>query len=170
MSIYETKFSHDRVHRYTLWREWADLFAERDRRPRFVNFICLNPSTATETLDDPTMRKCIKFAKTWGYDAMCVTNIFAFRSTDPEGMKAAADPVGPANDSFIKLVARDADLVVAAWSQHAGHRRRSEEVREILRGTLRPVHYLRMGVGKNPEPWHPLYLPDCTKPQPWVTI
>lgn len=162
-----TLFSDDRVYRYTLWREWADLFTTT---LRVVNFICLNPSTATETLDDPTMRKCIKFSKAWGYDAMCVTNIFAYRATNPEEMKAAADPVGPDNDNWIRHVALQSDLVVAAWSQHAGHRGRSKEVRDLLVRMGKPVHYLRMGTGQAPEPWHPLYLPDSTKPEVWVTI
>jgi hypothetical protein len=166
---YQTTFSTDRVHRYTLWREWVSVFTNEDDF-HFVNFICLNPSTATETKDDPTMRKCIKFAKAWGYDAMCVTNIFAFRSTDPEGMKAAADPIGPDNDYFLENVASDADLVVAAWSQHATFMGRGRDVQKMLASLMKPIHYLRMGTGKDPQPWHPLYLPDSTKPQLWVTI
>lgn len=138
--------------------------------PRFVNFICLNPSTATETLDDPTMRRCIKFAKMWGYDAMCVTNIFAFRATDPKDMMAAEDPVGPGNNYWITRVAEDSDLVVAAWSQHATFKGRADEVKALLRRTHKPVHYLRMGKGPGGQPHHPLYLPDSTKPILWVTM
>lgn len=165
---YQTTFSTDRVHRYTLWREWNDVFV--DKPDEYVNFICLNPSTATETLDDPTMRKCIKFAKSWGYGAMCVTNIFAYRATNPEVMKVATDPIGPENDYFIENVAEGAALVIASWSQHASFRGRGLAVKDLLQRIGKPVHYLRMGMGKDPQPWHPLYLPDSTKPTLWVTI
>lgn len=167
--MYKTTFSEDRVYRYTLWREWSMGILEPDN-PGYVNFICLNPSTATETLDDPTMRKCIKFAKSWGYSAMCVTNIFAFRSTDPEGMKVAPEPIGKDNDYFIQTVANDAEHVIAAWSQHASFKGRGRAVKTMLDRLGISMHYLRMGTGKDPQPWHPLYLPDSTKPQLWVTI
>lgn len=162
-----TIFSPDRLYRYTLWRDWPDLFVPF---PRCVNFICLNPSTATETVDDPTMRKCIKFCKSWGYQSMCVTNIFAFRQTSPQEMMKFPEPVGPDNDYWLKFVAERVDLVIAAWSQHGGHRGRSREVRALLQDIGKPVHILRMGTGPNPEPWHPLYLPDSSQPIEWVTI
>lgn len=168
---FETVFSEDRTHRYTLWREWSMGILEPDN-PGFVNFICLNPSTATETVDDPTMRKCIKFAKSWGYGAMCVTNIFGYRATDPEDMKAFAraggDPVGPQNDYFIQLAAVTAELVVCAWSQHATFMGRGGDVKEMLEEAGVTLHYFKMGVGKDPQPHHPLYLPDSTKPVLWL--
>lgn len=80
-------FSRSRIYRYELWRRWAD-------GGRYVNFICLNPSTADEHKDDPTVRKCVKFARTWGYGAMCITNLFAYRATDRSVIKKVADPVG----------------------------------------------------------------------------
>jgi hypothetical protein len=161
-------FSQDEVYRYTLWREWGGMLAEPDCP--YVNFICLNPSTATDTKDDNTMRKCIKFSRAWGYDAMCVTNIFAFRSTDPAGLLTTADPIGPLNNGYIYGVAKYAGLVIAAWSQHGGFLGRSTWVRQILRGFNRPIYYLRMGEGKHPEPYHPLYLLDVTKPVLWENI
>ncbi len=164
-----TTFSEDRRHRYTLWREWDLMFGDSSS-PRFVNFICLNPSTATETLDDPTIKRCIRFSKRWGYDAMCVTNIFAYRATNPVDMMVQDDPVGPDNDAWLRQVATDASLVIAAWSGHASFKGRSSEVRALLREIGKPVHYLKMGSGKNPEPWHPLYLPNSTEPVPWATI
>jgi len=150
-------FSACRKYRYTLWRNWSD-------GGRYVNFICLNPSTADETNDDPTMRKCIKFAKAWGYDAMCATNIFAYRATDPKEMKRQAEPIGESNDYYIHNIAHNAALVVAAWSQHGTHLERSKQVREILTGL--DVHMLKMG---SKEPWHPLYLKDSTVPVPFST-
>lgn len=164
-----TTFSDDRLYRYTLWREWGGIFADGSN-PQFVNFICLNPSTADETKDDPTMRRCIRFSKAWGYDAMCVTNIFAYRATNPVDMMSQEDPVGPDNDSWIRRVAEDAAMVVVGWSGHGGFRGRANKVRDILREIGRPIFYLKMGAGKDPQPWHPLYLPNSTQPIPWFTI
>ena len=77
--LQRTIFSQDREFRYTLWRQWG-------RVVKTVAFIGLNPSTADEQVDDPTVRRCIRFAKDWGYDAMWMMNIFAFRATDPKVM------------------------------------------------------------------------------------
>jgi hypothetical protein len=88
----ETVFSPDRKHRYPLWREWQDIFSQEFR---FVNFICLNPSTATETIDDPTIKRCMRFSRRWGYDGMCVTNIFAYRATNPVDMMTPGRPGRP---------------------------------------------------------------------------
>lgn len=153
------EFSQCRQYRYTLWRSVSDRV-----QLSYVNFICLNPSTADETKDDNTIRKCKKFAKTWGFDAMCVTNLFAWRDTSPNQMKLQPEPIGPENDFWLTRIARDADLVVAAWSQHGGFLGRSKDVLTLLPD--RPK-ILRMGTGKNPEPWHPLYLPDSTEPMEW---
>lgn len=147
--------SRDRVYRYELWRRWSD-------GVRYVNFICLNPSTADGQTDDPTVKKCVKFARSWGYDALCITNLFAYRSVSPAVMKAFVDPVGLGNDRHLKKVAEGASLVVAAWSQHGCFKNRSAVVREMLR--RHDLHYLRITGG---EPWHPLYLPDCTQPSRW---
>ena len=77
-------------------------------------FIGLNPSTADETIDDPTIRRCISFSKDWGYGALCMTNLFAFRATDPAVMKAHPEPVGEANDGTLVEFALSAGVVVAA--------------------------------------------------------
>ncbi len=149
-------FSRSRIYRYTLWRRWSD-------GHRYVNFIGLNPSTADENVDDPTIRKCVKFAKTWGFDAMCMTNLFAFRATNPKVMKEAMDPIGYGNNRHLLIVANGASMIVAAWSQYGNFMHRSSAVRRLLRRF--DVHYLRI---TNGEPWHPLYLPDNTRPSLWV--
>jgi hypothetical protein len=158
-------FSQDEVYRYTLWREWGGMLEPGDRR--YVNFICLNPSTATDTKDDNTIRRCTRFARLWGYTAMCVTNIFAFRSTDPVGLLTIPDPIGPLNNDYILEIASEASLVICAWSQHAGLNNRGPEVREMLEGWATP-HYLKMS--KTGHPYHPLYLPSDTKPVLWENI
>ena len=152
-------FSPCRKYRYTLWRTWPRMLGHL---PGYVNFICLNPSTADETTDDNTIRKCVKFAKAWGYGAMCVTNLFAWRSTNRQVLKTLFDPIGPENDWHLVNIANNADLVVAAWSQDGGLFARSAYVRSMVE---KPIHILRMGKS---EPWHPLYLPDITRPTLWT--
>lgn len=150
-------FDQRRVYRYELWRRWSD-------GQRYVNFICLNPSTADENTDDPTVRKCVKFAKSWGFDALCITNLFAFRSTDSKAMMKALDPVGLGNNRHILNVAQDAALIVCAWSRNGAFMGRGSKVRQLIRKF--DPHYLRITLG---QPWHPLYLPDNTLPSRWYS-
>jgi len=126
----------------------------------YVMFIGLNPSTADETADDPTIRRCIGYTKAWGYSALCMTNLFAYRATDPRAMKAQINPVGPEGDRWLFECAREASVVVAAWGTHGGHNDRDREVLEILR--WRQLSCL--GVTKAGYPKHPLYLPSELKP------
>lgn len=156
LEVEKAKFSPCQQYRYTLWRRWGT--------GGYVNFICLNPSTADDQKDDNTIRKCVKFAKSWGYDAMCVTNLFAYRSTDRSVLKHVTDPIGPDNDQTLIDIAAGARLIVAAWSQDGHLFGRSMWIRSMIH---RPIHYLRMGTGKHPEPWHPLYLPDISRPIEW---
>jgi hypothetical protein len=124
-------------------------------------FVGLNPSTADETLDDPTIRRCIGFAKDWGYSGLCMTNLFAFRATDPAKMLAAQDPVGPDNDKVLQELAQNAGVVVAAWGTHGAHLKRDAHVRSLLTR----LHCLRLT--KAGFPGHPLYLPKNLTPQPY---
>lgn len=125
-------------------------------------FIGLNPSTADETLDDPTIRRCIAFAKAWGYGGLCMANLFAFRATDPAVMKAHPAPIGPENDMKLTMLAVDAGIVIAAWGAHGTHLGRGERVKHALAAKL---HYLRLT--KDGHPGHPLYLPKTLTPQLW---
>lgn len=149
------ELSRDRVYRFTLWRRWSD-------GDRYVQFVCLNPSTADENADDQTTIKCMKLARLWGYDALCMTNLFAYRATDPKVMISFRDPVGFGNDRWLKVVAQQASLVVAAWGLNGRFMGRSKIVRQMLRKF--DLHYLRF---TRDEPWHPLYLPDNTWPSRW---
>ena len=148
-------FSPCKRYRYRLWRIWDERFPA-------VNFICLNPSTADETANDPTVTRLMRRADQLGYGALVVTNLFAFRATDPRDMKAATDPVGPDNDGHIVNVARSCALVVCGWGSHGAYRGRAGEVRKLLAGI--PLTCLR--TGKNGEPCHPLYLNYDLKPEP----
>lgn len=126
--------------------------------------IGLNPSTADARQDDPTIRRCIGFARDWGYGGLVVTNLFAFRATYPADLKAAADPVGPRNDAWIRRMAGQVEIIVAAWGNDGLWLDRSERVQQMLAGRL---HCLRLNAGG--EPAHPLYLPAGLNPFVWLS-
>lgn len=152
------EFSADRLHRYVLWRAW-------DRRKGAVTFIGLNPSTADERLDDPTIRRCLRFARDWGYGQLLMVNLFSFRATKPRDLWMARDEVGPDNDDHIVGCANAARLIVAAWgaSSFPVKLRRAEAVRELLGS--RDLYHLGLTMAGHPR--HPLYLRADTKPELW---
>lgn len=150
-------FSPDRRHRYTLWR---DCLLGVDNVSTLV-VIGLNPSTADEKVDDPTIRRCLGFARAWGFGRLVMLNLFAFRATDPADMKRAADPVGPENDTTL-IAETKGRAVLCAWGADGGFLGRSGVVRRLLEG--RDLRCL--GRTKSGEPKHPLYLAAATKPEP----
>lgn len=141
-------FSRCRAYRYALWREW-------DPSGPTVLFVGLNPSTADHRHDDPTIRRCIGFARAWGFGRLAVGNLFAYRTPHPALLKQAAAPVGRANDRWLRRLAAEADLVVAAWGVHGAHRERSAAVLGYL-----PAPKC-LGTTKDGAPRHPLYLPKA---------
>lgn len=151
------KFSRCRKWRYLLWRKWSD--------GPVANFLMLNPSTADEVKLDPSCTRARRYAERWGFGALVVTNLFGWRATDPDEMKAARDPVGLQNDEAIMKAAREADLVVCAWGNHGAHLGRSKKVLELLNRNKASLHALRLNA--NGEPAHPLYLPGALRPAPW---
>jgi hypothetical protein len=158
MSAAGARFSACRRWRTLLWRCW-------DEAKPTANFLMLNPSTADERVLDPTCARARDYAERWGYGTLLVTNVFAWRATDPDEMKAADDPVGGGNDRAILRAARDAQLVVCAWGNHGLHLARSIAVQRLLRGAGVALHVLRLNA--NGEPAHPLYLPARMRPTPW---
>jgi hypothetical protein len=151
------KFSRCRRWRYLLWRRWAD--------GPVANFLMLNPSTADEVKLDPSCTRARNYAGQWNFGSLVVTNLFGWRATDPDDMKAARDPVGRGNDPAILQAALDADLVVCAWGNHGLFRNRSTRVLEYLGKAGVKLHVLRMNACG--EPAHPLYLPGRLRPSPW---
>jgi hypothetical protein len=121
------------------------------------NFIGLNPSTATERADDPTIRKCKGFARRWGFSGIVMTNLFAFRATKPGDMKAHADPIGELNNHFLKQVARGCHRSVAAWGNDGVHLNRAAVVAALLKKE-RTLALTCLGVTGQQQPAHPLYL------------
>lgn len=146
-------------YRYSLTRVWAP-------GATTVAFVMLNPSTATEIQNDPTVERCERRARTLGFGAFSVTNIFAFRATDPRVMRAQPDPVGPGNDTAILAAARAADRVIAAWGTHGAHLARGPDVARMLRAAGKPLYHL--GLSKAGHPKHPLYIAYSQQPQPWT--
>ncbi|MGB3407560.1 MAG: DUF1643 domain-containing protein [Jannaschia sp.] len=152
-------YSDDEVFRYDLTRVW-DVAGKR------VTFVMLNPSTATELANDPTVERCERRARALGYGAFRVTNIFSFRATDPRDMRAHPDPVGgAANDSAIRDAADWSDTVVCAWGTHGAHLGRGDAVERLLRQTGRPLYHL--GLSKAGHPKHPLYIGYAVQPSLW---
>jgi len=125
----------------------------------------LNPSTADELKLDPTCARARDYAERWGYGALMVTNIFAFRETNPSRMKAAADPVGRGNDAAIVRAARESAIVVCAWGNHGGFLGRATEILGKLNAKNIRLHALRLNASG--EPAHPLYLPGTLRPISW---
>lgn len=144
-------------YRYALTRVWGT-------GPR-VLFVMLNPSTATEVQNDPTVERCERRARALGYGGFRVCNIFAWRDTDPRAMRAAADPVGPANDAAIRDGALWADAIVCAWGTHGAHLDRGRQVETLLRATGRTLTHL--GLSKDGHPKHPLYIAYSQQPETW---
>jgi hypothetical protein len=149
-------YSDCEKYRYALTRVWDEA------APR-VTFIMLNPSTATEVQNDPTVERCERRARTLGFGGFRVTNIFAWRDTDPKKMRAAKDPVGPLNDATIREASLWADTVICAWGTHGAYMERGAKVLAQLEGT--PLFHL--GLSKAGHPKHPLYIAYSEQPRPW---
>jgi hypothetical protein len=141
-------------YRTRLWRLW-------DRRRQPLGIVMLNPSTADASLDDPTIVRCTRRALTAGYGGLEVANLFAWRATDPNELRRAADPVGPGNDAAILATAAAAGgTVVCAWGSRGRLHGRGAAVLAMLLEAGVETWALR--VGSDGEPAHPLYLPYGT--------
>ena len=151
-------FSRCRKWRYLLWRRWGE--------GPVANFLMLNPSTADEVKLDPSCTRARVYAQKWGFGALIVTNIFGWRATDPDEMKASRDPVGRGNDRAILNAAVESALVVCAWGNHGEHLGRADAALRLLRTERIPLHALR--VNNSGHPAHPLYLPGSLRATPWV--
>lgn len=148
------------LYRYHLWRQVSK---EREATGR-CTFVMCNPSTADETQDDPTIRRCIAFTRQWQCEFLDVLNLFAYRSPDPSALLSAADPIGPDNDSWLDRAGYASRIIVAAWGVHGTILGRGEVVRQRLAAT-RKLHYLKLT--KDGHPGHPLYLPANSVLMPW---
>lgn len=191
------RLSKDGKYRYHLWREWrspttpnenwrwlsddgkiegaaVDGVGEPLGAPKSVLFVMLNPSTADGEVDDPTIRRCVAFANSWGYDRLDVVNLFAYRTSSPAELRAlnfTDDPVGPDNVNTVRALIEErgdffgsgVDKVVCAWGAHGGHMQQDEE----MLGWLMPAATLCLGVTGAGYPKHPLYLRADTQLHPY---
>lgn len=153
----DAHFSPCERYRYWLARIW-------DGSRPFVNFLLLNPSTATgdPRENDATMERCCRYAFDWGYGGQHTTNIHAYRATLPEDMKRQADPTGPDNDRWIVEIAQKAGVVVCGWGTHGQFRDRGAQVLALLRAAGVRPHCLKLNVDGSPN--HPLYLRKTLRP------
>lgn len=156
-------FNEDRTHRYTLWRR----FKPGAKLENMIAFICLNPSTADETKNDPTVTRCINRAKEYGYDGFIMLNAFSYRATDPNEMKAQGVNASgdPENMTAILWTAKRVGMTVCGWSNHCQFRNRSRDLRHMLIKHAIPAHHLSLN--KTGEPKHPLYIGYDHKPERW---
>lgn len=176
-------------YRYRLWREWRGTGTDKTwawlkgedgkvavdgagaplGEPKSALFIMLNPSTADGDQDDPTIRRCVGFAKAWGYDRMEVVNLFAWRATKPADLLAVNhpdDPVGENNREHIRRAAAGAGIIVCAWGAQGGHLGQDETTLGWLSDAqLRRCHALK--TTKEGYPGHPLYIAASTVPVPF---
>lgn len=153
------KISECGKYRYELWRVW-------DNSKSRVTFIMLNPSIANENIDDPTIRRCIGFAKYWGYGGIHVCNLFAYRSTDPKELLKVEDPIGPLNKSHITSCSYLSDIVIFAWGNGnivSKLMAKNKEYQPLEDVYSKKANYIELS--KDGVPKHPLYLKKDNKPK-----
>ena len=169
-------FSECRNYRYHLERKWSAF------EPIMI-FAMLNPSTADAFSDDPTIRRCIGFAKRWGYGGVGILNLYALRSTDPAQLLKAEDPEGPDNAEYWQQQITDTSTynwdrfrrrqvcVVCAWGAHPAARRKAPAYIDLLKRQGQNAALWCMGTTKDGLPRHPLYMPGnsrlCPYPAKW---
>lgn len=155
MELFDNKskgaeFSEDRKYRYKLWRIWDDT------KP-IVMFIGLNPSTANEFDSDPTITRCINFAKSWGYGGMYMCNLYTYVSTDPKKLQTSGEDLS-INNRILLETKLECEIVVFCWGCFKGIDKRAQLVAEIFD----EPYCIR--ITKSGKPEHPLYLPSDLKP------
>jgi len=152
--IRSAELSDCRNYRYSLSRVW-------DESKPYVLFIGLNPSTADESEDDPTIRKCINYAKIWGYGGLKMANLFAYRATLPSDLKKSENPTGLENNSYIRELSSKAGITIIAWSNDGAYLNRDKEVLKLISNPM------CLKINKSGQPSHPLYQKNNLQPIPY---
>jgi hypothetical protein len=155
----EAVFNEARTHRYLLIRRWQTV-------GRTLTMVMLNPSTATATTDDPTIRRCVSLAKREGCAALTVVNLFGLRTPHPSHLRKFRDAVGERNDEFIDRHCVPGRRVIAAWGAWGWLQDRAPEV--VARLTAAGVDLRCLGTTRAGQPLHPLYLPASVGIRPYV--
>jgi hypothetical protein len=149
--------SNCRKYRYSLSRVW-------DESKPYVLFIGLNPSTADENEDDPTIKRCIDYANRWGYGGLKMANLFAYKATLPSDLKEAKNPIGVDNDRYIKELSNKSTITVIAWSNDGSYLDRDKDVLKLIDKPM------CLNVNKSGQPSHPLYQKKELIPKPFNLI
>jgi len=144
-------FSESKNYRYVLWRKW-------DETKPAVMFIGLNPSTANENEDDPTIRRVKRFAFDWGFGTVYMLNLFAYVTAYPEELKKCNDPIGD-NDNWLKEYAKKSDQIVFSWGSFSESKERAIKVIEMFPNSKCLVK------NRDGSPKHPLYISASIKLQ-----
>lgn len=150
-------FDQSGRYRYSLWREW-------DWQTPKVGFVMLNPSRADSLVDDPTIRRCIGFAHTWGFGGLEVVNLFAYRTTNPVELGRVADPVGGENNFYLISLQKRVEQIVLAWGNGGSLQGRDRTALTLL--SEQSLYCL--GLTQTGQPRHPLYLRRDTLPVPFT--
>ncbi len=145
----EAVYSGCGLYRYSLTRTW-DAAAPR------LAFVMLNPSTASEVNDDPTVARCVTRARRGAWGAIRVCNLFALRATRPAHLRSHGAPEGPENDAALAEACRWANALVAAWGVHGAHLGSGPRMARRLRDRTRAL--LHLGLTRDGHPRHPLYV------------
>lgn len=148
-------------YRYRLGRRWE---IPKGATGGSIGFVMLNPSTADETLDDPTIRRLRGFSTAWGYNAFTVCNVYALRATDPKVLRSHPDPVGFENHLYLRQLAHSKATIVVAWGAHAAADDVARTYQILTEG---PAQIMCLGTNMDGSPKHPLYLAANTQLQPW---
>ncbi len=181
-------FDSSNCHRYMLWRNLIDTECGAKQRggslqslshdgntARTACFIMLNPNRADELSNDPTIKRCIGFARGWGFFKIIVVNLFSIKAQTPALLRQMKVPlVGPSNDAFVLSAIEQSSMVVAAWGNHGSIGGRDEELLEFVETALGSNSALQssphhnglycLGLTKLRQPKHPLYLRASIEP------
>ena len=144
-------------HRLQLWREW-------DSNLPKVLFIMLNPSTADHKQDDPTLRRCIDYAKQWGYGGLYIGNLYSLRAADPKTLVKVSKFNHRDNYKHIVSIAQQCQLVVCAWGNYPIIKKLGTPL-NILKQLNQKLHCIDLS--KTGTPKHPLYLKKSLTPIPF---
>lgn len=151
----------DETGKYRL--ELSRIWDSAEKNIRMILFIMLNPSTADALVNDPTVRRCMNFAQSWGYGGLYIGNLFAYRSTDPAELirlsRAGFDAVHENNDSHLRRMQKDSETTVFAWGNEGRLQMRDTEIIDKFPGAF------CLGKNQNGTPKHPLYVPAYTQLQ-----
>lgn len=160
--IRDAILSKGEKYRYALERKW-------DHDKKTLMWVMLNPSTADALTDDATIRRCVGFAERWGYGAITVGNLYAYRATFPRDLWARAaagkEIVGKANDHWLQRMAIAADTIVVAWGSHAPRPRAAEVFTKIV--GMGPDKVYCLGKTVTEQPVHPVRQPYDIELQEW---